>query len=264
MIGSFTAAARLPQTDRDQAARIGDAEGQAAIALLRHLTDTDWRKPTDCPEWDVRALVSHLVAQCEDGLSLRTIVRRELAGRRRYPGKTAVDAHMAVQVDEHRAEPGPDLAEHFARLWPRAVQARRRRPAAVRRIILSTGIPAMPRASIGYLLDIIYNRDLWMHRLDLARATGQPFAIGSHDRYIVEQVIRDLAQAWPAPSVALELTGPAGGTWLIGPDEPTAVIRAEATTMMRALAGRDDNPVLELPAGDPAVLAPMRNARVVF
>ena len=264
MIGSFTAAARLRQTDRDQAAQIGDAEGQAAISLLCQLTDTDWHKPTDCPEWDVRAMVSHLVAQCEDGLSLRTMVRRELAGRRRYPGKTGVDAHMAVQVDDHLAEPGPDLAQRFARLWPRAVQARRRRPAALRRITLSTGIPAMPRASIGHLLDVIYNRDLWMHRLDLARATGQRFAIGDHDRHIVEQVIRDLALSWPAPPVTLELAGPAGGTWLIGPGEPAAVIRAEATAMMRALAGRDDNPALELQAGDPAALLPMRNARVLF
>jgi uncharacterized protein (TIGR03083 family) len=264
MTRTCTDAARLPQTDRDQAAQVGDAEGRAAIALLRQLRETDWHKPTDCPEWDVRALVSHLVAQCEDGQSMRTIVRRELAGRRRYPAKTSVDAHMAVQVDEHRAQPGPDLAERFAQLWPRAVQARRRRPAALRRITLSTGIPAMPRASIGYLLDVIYNRDLWMHRLDLARATGQRFTIGDHDRHIVEQVIRDLALSWPAPPVTLELAGPAGGTWLIGPGEPAAVIRAEATAMMRALAGRDDNPALELQAGDPAALFAMRNARVLF
>jgi hypothetical protein len=104
---------------------------------------------------------------------------------------------MAVQVDEHRAQPGPDLVERFAQPWPRAVQARRRRPAALRRITLSTGIPAIPRASIGHLLDVIYNRHLWMHRLDLAQATGQRFAIGDHDRHIVEQVIRDPALSWP-------------------------------------------------------------------
>ena len=61
MIGSFTEAARLPQTDRDQAALIGDTEGQVAVALLRQIRGNDWQRPTDCPEWDVRALVSHLV-----------------------------------------------------------------------------------------------------------------------------------------------------------------------------------------------------------
>src|SRR5207249_3010698 len=84
MIGSFTQAARLLQTDRDQAALIGDTEGQVAVALLRQIRGNDWQRPTDCPEWDVRALVSHLVAQCEDGLRLGTMLRRELAGRRRY------------------------------------------------------------------------------------------------------------------------------------------------------------------------------------
>ena len=209
-------------------------------------------------------MVSHLVAQCEDGLRLRTSLRREVAGRRRYPRKTSVDAHMAVQVDDHRAEPGPDLAGRFAVLWPRAVQARRRRSTPLRRITLSAGIPGTPRFSLGHLLDIIYNRDLWMHRLDLARATGQPFAIGDHDRHIIEQAIRDLALTWPAAPVALQLTGPAGGSWLIGSGEPAAVIRAEPTAWMRALAGRDDNPALELLAGDHAALTHMRNARILF
>lgn len=264
MTGTFTAASRLPQTDRDLAAQIGQAEGQAAVALLRRLGSADWQKPTDCSEWDVRALVSHLVGQCEDGLHLRTSLRRELAGRRRYPGKAGVDAHMAVQIDDHRAEPGPELAGRFAQLWPAAVRARRRRPAAMRRITLASGLPGMPRFSVGHLLDVIYNRDLWMHRLDLARATGQPFQTGDHDRHIVAQVVRDLALAWPTAPVALELTGPAGGFWLIGPGEPAAVIRAQATAWMRALAGRDDNPTLELLSGDQAALAPMRTARVLF
>lgn len=56
MIGSFTEASRLPQTDRDQAALIGEAEGQAAVALLRQLRGLDWQRPADCTEWDVRTL----------------------------------------------------------------------------------------------------------------------------------------------------------------------------------------------------------------
>jgi hypothetical protein len=86
----------------------------------------------------------------------------------------------------------------------------------------------MPRFSIGYLLDIIYNRDLWMHRMDLARATGQPFQAGGRDRHIIEHAVRDLAQTWPAAPVTLELTGPAGGTWLIGSGEPAVLHRASS------------------------------------
>jgi hypothetical protein len=118
MIESLVAAARLPQTDPDHAADIGQAEGQATLALLRALDDGDWTRPTDCTQWDVRTLLAHLVAQCEDSIRLGTMLRRQLLSRRRYPAKTALDAHMAVGVDDHRAASGPQLVERFALLWP--------------------------------------------------------------------------------------------------------------------------------------------------
>jgi hypothetical protein len=42
---AFVAAARLPQADPDHAAGIGQAEGQATLALLRALGDGDWTRP---------------------------------------------------------------------------------------------------------------------------------------------------------------------------------------------------------------------------
>jgi uncharacterized protein (TIGR03083 family) len=111
MIDSLTPAARLPQTDPDQAQAVAHAEGRAALALLGTLGDEDWSRPTDCPEWDVRALVAHLVAQCQDSIHLASMARRELLSRRRYPDKPPVDAYMAVGVDDHRAASGPQLVE---------------------------------------------------------------------------------------------------------------------------------------------------------
>jgi len=266
MIDSLTPATRLPQPDPDQAQAVAHAEGRVTLELLRTLGDDDWTRPTDCTDWDVRALVAHLVAQCQDGLHLGSVLRRELLGRRRYPDKSPLDGYMAVGVDDHRAASGPQLVERFASLWPRAARARRRRPAALRRITLDPGIPGQPRWHLDYLLDVIYNRDLWMHRVDLARATGRPFVLGDHDRQIVAPVVGDLARGWssvPVP-VALELTGPAGGGWLLGSGDPVAVVRAEAVAYMRALAGRDDEVALELVSGQASALTPIRQARVVF
>jgi hypothetical protein len=129
---------------------------------------------------------------------------------------------------------------------------------------MSLGIPGVPRVRVAYLLDVILNRDLWMHRVDLARATGKLFIIAEHDRHIVAQVMRDLALQWSAAPVALELTGPAGGSWLIGAGDPAAAVRADAVGYLRALAGRDDNVDLELVSGDAAVLTPLRRARLPF
>ncbi len=162
MIESIAAAARLPQVDRAQAAVIGEAESRVALALLQQLGDDDWQRPTDCTEWDVRTMVSHLVAECEDSIRMRTMLRREFAGRRRYPDRSGVDAHMAAQVDDHRAETGPELVKRFALLWRRAVRARLRRPGALRRIKIDLGIPGAPRVPFSFLVDLIYNRDLWM------------------------------------------------------------------------------------------------------
>jgi uncharacterized protein (TIGR03083 family) len=264
MIESFVDAARLPQIERDQAAGIGEAEGRAALALLGALGDGDWERPTDCTEWDVRTLVSHLVAQCEDSIRLPTLLRRTLVARRRYRARNAVDALMAVQVDDHVSDSGPELVERFALLWPRAVGARRRTPGLMRRIRVNSGMPGVSRFSLGHLVDVIYTRDLWMHRLDLARATGRPFIIGDHDQQIVEQVVRDLALEWSAVPVALELTGPAGGSWRIGSADPSAVVRADAVAYMRAVSGRDDDVVLDLRSGQGTGLAFIRRARVLF
>jgi hypothetical protein len=95
-------------------------------------------------------------------------------------------------------------------------------------------------------------------------ATGQPFTIGAHDRQIVEQVVRDLALGWSAAPVALELTGSAGGSWLIGSGEPVASGRADAVACMRSLAGRDSDAIMELTDGDETALAVIRQARVIF
>jgi hypothetical protein len=95
-------------------------------------------------------------------------------------------------------------------------------------------------------------------------ATGRPSVLGGHDQHIVAQVIHDLARGWSTASVALELTGRAGGSWLLGVGDPVAVVRADVVAYLRALSGRDDDVVLELLAGDATAVIPIRRARVAF
>ena len=133
-----------------------------------------------------------------------------------------VAAASLPQTDPHQAA-GIGQAEGratLALLWPRAVRARQRRPGFLRRLKINSGIPGQSRWPVAYLLDVILNRDLWMHRVDLSRATGRPLVSGGHDQQIVAQVVRDLALGWSAAPMALELTGPAGGFWLLGSGDP--------------------------------------------
>ncbi len=64
---------------------------------------------------------------------------------------------------------------------------------------------------MGYLLDVILTRDPWMHRVDIARATGRDLVLTpEHDGRIVADVVAEWARRHGQP-FTLTLTGPAGG-----------------------------------------------------
>lgn len=56
--------------------------------------------------------------------------------------------------------------------------------------------PVVPDERVSYLLDVLTARDTWLHRLELAHATGRDFDPNPHDREVVAQVVRDLDLSW--------------------------------------------------------------------
>jgi hypothetical protein len=90
--------------------------------------------------------------------------------------------------------------------------------------------------SIGYLVDTVLTRDTWMHRVDLADATGSSLDLTpEHDGAIVADVVREWAERHGRP-YSLTLTGPAGGSWARGHDGPT--IEMDAIEFCRVVSGR--------------------------
>ncbi|MGN6780698.1 MAG: hypothetical protein ACTHJH_04285, partial [Marmoricola sp.] len=76
----------------------------------------------------------------------------------------------------------------------------------------------------------------WMHRMDLARATGRdPVLTPEHDGAIVADVVAEWA-ARHGTAYGLTLGGPAGGTWSsgVGGEE----IELDAVDFCRVLSGR--------------------------
>jgi hypothetical protein len=92
---------------------------------------------------------------------------------------------------------------------------------------------------LGYLIDTIYLRDLWMHRVDVAHALGRPLGLSAdHDGRIIADVVAEWARRHGKPFV-LELTGPAGDTYTHQPDSPDAEhLSLDAVEFCRTLAGR--------------------------
>ncbi len=83
---------------------------------------------------------------------------------------------------------------------------------------------------------MILTRDPWMHRLDLARATGQtPVLTADHDGIIVADVVSELAHRH-GRSYRLKLTGPAGGRWSSGTAGEQIVM--DAADFCRVVSGR--------------------------
>ncbi len=131
-------------------------------------------------------------------------------------------------------------------MGPRAVATRRRVPALVRVVRLPMGLVFPLRRiwiPIGYMLDVIYTRDIWMHRLDICRATGREMELTpKHDGRMTELVVRDLVGTLSPElggrAVVYDLAGPAGGAWSIGNGVPSATIRMDALDFHLLASGR--------------------------
>jgi hypothetical protein len=90
--------------------------------------------------------------------------------------------------------------------------------------------------TIGYLIDVILTRDPWMHRGDIARATGAMHVLtADHDGVLVADVVSEWAARHGQP-FTLRLTGPAGGFWTSGEGGP--LIETDAVEFCRLLSGR--------------------------
>ncbi|GAB4099254.1 maleylpyruvate isomerase family mycothiol-dependent enzyme [Sinomonas halotolerans] len=247
---------------------LDEAELGALLALLRSLDGPEWELPTDCTLWTVRDICAHAVGLTDLILHPARWAGDLLASRREYPTMSRLDALNQLHVDRRARRSGPDLVADFGALVPARLALRRRVPAWARWLPLPGGFSLPPGTLLGYLLDVILIRDLWMHRVDISTATGRPLALDGHDRAIVHRVMADLAVVWDGPPGVVRLAGPAGGAWTVGGTDarsadPRGTVECDAVEYMRCLAGRNDQPGLHL-TGDPAVGGAALRARVPF
>jgi hypothetical protein len=93
---------------------------------------------------------------------------------------------------------------------------------------------------LAYLFDMGFTRDVWMHRMDVARATGTPPELtAAHDGRIVADLVAEWSRRHGEP-FTLTLTGPAGGQFAGGGGgEPQTV---DAVEFARILSGRAEGP----------------------
>ncbi len=228
------------------ARRIAATEYDRVVATFERLAPDDWGRPTDCTDWDVRAMAGHMVGMAQMASSLRETMRQQLASKRRVrrDGGATVDAMTALQVEEHAGLDTSVLLERLRAHAPRAVRFRFGVPALMRNrpIEPQTVGGVQEYWTLDYMLGTILTRDPFMHRIDIARATGvlvPPTA--EHEGVIVDDVVREWAGRHGV-ACSLELTGPAGGRWEFG--EGGEQITEDALEFCRAISGRRSAPGL--------------------
>lgn len=258
-------AARLRQTDPDGGHDAAVAEYAALVEMVDSFTPAHWDLPTDCTEWRVRDMVAHVAGAAEEACRLPVLLRHQAAALRgvvRGDG-ALVDLLCQIQIRDRAGLSDADLAADLRRWAAGAPAGRRRQPALLRRTPLPGFAGLRPGARLAYALDVIYVRDVWLHRVDLHRATGVEMPLSTAEGEVVAQVVRDLDLDWSGPAFTLELTGRGAGRWLVGEGEPTAIVTEDSVALMRMLSGRSDECVL-LTEGDPAAADRLRAARVAF
>jgi uncharacterized protein (TIGR03083 family) len=228
---------RTPQLSRPVAMRLAATEYQRVLDLLSSLPPADWSKPTDCPNWDVRAMATHLLGMAEMAASIREQSRQVKAATKR--GGVFLDALTGLQVEQRMHLTPDQITARLKRLAPKAVRGRRLAPGMVRRRTMRQPQLVGGREemwTIGFLLDVILTRDPWMHRIDISRATGAAHLLtAEHDGVLIADIVTEWAQRHGQP-FSLHLTGPAGGRWTVGTGGPQ--LELDVVDFCRALSGR--------------------------
>jgi uncharacterized protein (TIGR03083 family) len=236
--------ARRPTLDRPASAGLAREELSRFIRTLDGLSAADGARPTCCVPWDVRAMASHVLGMTQMFSSYARMARQHLpAARAVKAGAVYIDALTAHQVAGRTGLDLPTIRQQLAAAAPRNVRWRRRSPGLLRNQQMSDGQPVngAPDAAVepwtfGYLFDTILTRDTWMHRGDIAAATGGDLELSAdHDGVIVAEVVAEWATRHDQP-YGLTLTGPAGGSWSRGQGGES--LELDAVEFCRVLSGR--------------------------
>ena len=226
--------------DHREAMQLQATELERAVAMLRTLGPDDWATQTVCPDWDVREMWLHVLGACEAGASMRENVHQMAAARKRCKqlGVPLEAGLSGVQVAERLDLSPADLVERLEQIAPKTVKGRSRTPRPMRAVKMAIDAPVVEKWALGYLIDIIYLRDAWMHRVDTASVTGSDLVLTpEHDGRIVADVVAEWARRHGQP-FTLELTGPAGGTFTAGGSDES--IDMDAVEFCNVLSGRGE------------------------
>lgn len=208
-------ASEIPAVAHAEAGDLSRTEFGRVLALLESLEGDDWQQPTYCTEWNVRDMVAHLAGAMTGSTSLREFMRQNVTHPYVKAAANSVDGTNRLQIEERANKTTAEIIAEFRQNGPIAIKNRQKLPWLVRQL----PIPGV--GNFGYLMDIIYPRDEWMHRYDICAATGKNMVITpEHDGRILNLVLLDIAnklkKRLAGRTIMLQITGALSGTYQFG------------------------------------------------
>jgi uncharacterized protein (TIGR03084 family) len=213
------------------------AEQDVLLSLLGDIDDDDWLRPTPARGWDVRDTVSHLAHTDETAIDTMTGGPHPLnleSGRFATPDDYTLAGCLR----------GRRLSGREVRAWWERTSAREREviDALEPGFRVPWGLGMSPPAFVTARL-----METWAHSLDVHTALGVRLLDTDRLRHVAWIGYRALPYAYsvagqdpPADPVRVELTGPHGDVWRLGPDDAPAVIRGPAGEFCRLFVQRLD------------------------
>ena len=232
-----TAAGAIRRIERPECTALAVLEFDRVGELLATLDEADWSRPTDCPDWDVRAVAGHILGMAQTFSSLRQFLSYMPTAARTRDGRDFIDSLTALQVTRTAGLDRSTLISDIGVVGTTAARWRADRR-LMRRIPLKQPMPngTVETWQLGYLIDVILVRDPWMHRVDISRAVGRPMRLtADHDGRIVADIVAEWARRHGRPFTLL-LTGPAGGSYVQGAGGPD--LELDAVEFCRILSRR--------------------------
>jgi uncharacterized protein (TIGR03083 family) len=237
----------IPTIGHAEAMQLAATENNRLLGQLRSLTAAQWQAPTECTEWSVRDIAVHLIGSAQGQANPVEFIRQVVAGRRlmtQIDGRHWVDGLNEAQLRARVDWTPPTLPDLWERHSASALRARSRMPAPIR------ALPVLPIGTclgvhigwqpLRYLFDMGFTRDVWMHRLDIARAAGlEPELTPEHDGRILADIVAEWSRRHAQP-FSLTLTGPAGGAFRTGDDPAPAAQTVDAVEFAAIVSGRAD------------------------
>jgi uncharacterized protein (TIGR03083 family) len=226
-----------------EAGQLATVELERTLFLLESLMTEDWQQPTACTLWNVREMAAHLAGACAGYASWTEFKRNYIQNPYLSEAAVKIDGINRRQVEDRTGATPAALIAELREVGPKAIRTRQRLPWLLRVIPVPFG-PPLGTVPVGYLTDLIYVRDMWMHRLDICRATGREMTLtADHDGRIVALVMRDLGEKLHSElgegKISVTLTGPAGGTFDFGHGSiPSATIQMDALDFNWLASGR--------------------------